>query len=232
MIAYLNLRHLDSERAQWFRVGLKAIGYSKVLPGAGLGDLLISWNRIGVGNSVANECERRGIPILVAENASWGATVPGRWLHMSRTRHNTAGLFPVGCAERWDRLGVTLDPFRTEGETVVLGQRGIGSPPVAQPRGWEQGIAGRLRAHPGRGTPKPLRDDLANAGKVVTWGSAAAVEALSWGISVESHMPQWIGQQANTEADRLRMFREMAWSQFTPEEIASGWALKWLLTAS
>lgn len=229
MIAHLNLRHLDSERAQWFRDGLKAVGYNDVRPGAGVGDLLVTWNRIGVGNSVALECERRGIPVLVCENASWGATVPGRWLHVSRTRHNTAGLFPVAGPERWDRLGVELDQFRTRGETVVLGQRGIGSPPVAQPRGWERNMTGRVRAHPGRGLPKPLREDLAHAGKVVTWGSAAAVEALSWGVHVESHMPQWIGEQDNTEAGRLGMFQRMAWAQWRPEEIQSGEAFRWLL---
>jgi hypothetical protein len=63
---------------------------------------------------------------------------------------------------------------------------------------------------------------LANCGKVVTWGSGAAVTALIWGIPVESHQPQWIAAQENTDAGRLEMLHRLAWAQATHEEIASG----------
>jgi hypothetical protein len=57
---------------------------------------------------------------------------------------------------------------------------------------------------------------------VVTWGSGAAIKALQWGIPVVSEMPDWIGEQDNTDAGRLEMFRRLAWAQWTMEEIAHG----------
>jgi hypothetical protein len=71
--------------------------------------------------------------------------------------------------------------------------------------------------------------DLANAAKVVTWGSGAAIQALLMGIPVISEMPGWIGEQDNTDAGRLAMFRRLAWAQWRHEEIGSGEAFHWLL---
>jgi hypothetical protein len=62
-------------------------------------------------------------------------------------------MFPVGGPERWDDLGVELLPFRSEGETVILPQRGIGAAPTAMSREWPQDAlrrhGGRVRYHPG-----------------------------------------------------------------------------------
>jgi hypothetical protein len=43
-----------------------------------------------------------------------------------------------------------------------------------------------------------------------------------WGIRVESHMPNWIAEQDNTDAGRLACFRRLSWAQWTLNEIASG----------
>jgi len=152
---------------------------------------------------------------------------------MARTYHNTAGCFPVGGPERWDSLGVDLPAFRSSGETVILPQRGIGAPPVAMPRNWpDHAIAkygGRIRRHPGRKQGIPLDKDLQNAGRVITWGSGAAVKALMMGIPVISEMPNWICAQDNTERGRLAAFRQMAWAQWRWSEIESGEAFEWVL---
>ena len=97
------------------------------------------------------------------------------------------------------------------------------------PSDWPRVQRGRLRPHPGKLLGKPLEDDLAGAGKVVTWGSGAAVKALLMGIPVESHMPRWVAEQDNTEAGRLAMFRRLAWAQWTIDEIASGEPFRRLL---
>ena len=75
----------------------------------------------------------------------------------------------------------------------------------------------------------PLEDDLAKASKVVTWGSGAGIKALMLGIRVESHMPNWIGEQDNTDKGRLAMFRRLAWANWRLSEIESGQAFQWLL---
>ena len=103
------------------------------------------------------------------------------------------------------------------------------------PAGWPEDArrrhGGRIRAHPGKYRGTPLEVDLASAGRVVTWGSGAAIHALLMGIPVTSEMPDWIGHQGNTDAGRLDMLRRLAWAQWTLDEIASGEAFRWMLPA-
>lgn len=186
-------------------------------------DLLVSWNRIGAADNVARMFRRS----IIVENASWGNGFQcGNWLHMARTYHNTAGMFPVGDNHRWDTLGVELQPFRTGGETVILAQRGIGSSPTVMPTHWpgdaKRRHGGRIRLHPGKRPAPCLHEDLARCGRVVTWGSGAAIQALMMGIPVTSEMPNWIGEQDNTQAGRLAMFQRLAWAQWRTSEIETG----------
>jgi hypothetical protein len=94
------------------------------------------------------------------------------------------------------------------------------------PMGWaikaHKRYGGRVRAHPGRSELLPLESDLAHCGKVVTWGSGAAIKALMMGIPVISEMPNWIGMQDNSLAGRLEMFRKLAYAQWTLDEIRTG----------
>ncbi|MCB1836274.1 MAG: hypothetical protein KDH99_01525 [Alcanivoracaceae bacterium] len=198
------------------------------------GDIFVTWNRISTGERVARLFESRGLPVLVTENAAWGNGFAGdRWYSLAKTYHNTAGCFPVGGHDRWDALGVELAPFREFGETVLLPQRGIGSKPTVMARSWPgdalKRYGGRVRAHPGQRPAKPLEDDLAHCGRVITWGSGAAIKALMMGIPVISEMPRWIGEQDNTDIGRLAMFRRLAWAQWRLSEFESGEAFAWLL---
>lgn len=221
MRALLNLRYTVPERRAAFEKGLKRIGDPEVF---------CTWNRIGAADQTARQYEARGLPVIVAENAAWGNEFAGRhWYSLARGMHNTAGRFPVGAVDRFDRLGVELKPWREGGERVVLPQRGIGPKGVAMPRDWAAQQRGRVRSHPGMRQSIPLEQDLASAGEVVTWGSGAAVKALILGIRVESHMPNWVGEQDNTDEGRLAMFRRLAWAQWDMAELASGEAFEWLL---
>jgi len=235
--AWLNLRYSVPERRNIYATGLKRLGY-RVVEGATLdprpGDILVTWNRIGIGESSAKLFERRGQPVLVSENAPWGNDLAGkRWYSLARNRHNTAGMFPVGENDRWDSLGVELRPWRPSGETVILPQRGIGAAPTSMPIRWagkiKQVHAGRVRPHPGMRPAVPLEEDLAHCGHVVTWGSGAAIKALMMGIPVTSYMPKWIGEQDNTDEGRLAMFRRLAWAQFQLHEFESGEAFARML---
>jgi hypothetical protein len=241
--AWLNLRYTVPERREAFKQGLSRLGY-KTHDGfpdnPKDGDLLLTWNRIGMGDTAARRFAHAGCPVIVAENASWGNDFLGeRWYTLARNYHNTAGMFPIGdnavmCSVadsgRWDSLGVELPSWRTSGETVLLAQRGIGA---GIPQGWTERAAAehgaRIRRHPGTREAIPLETDLANAGKVVTWGSGAAIKALLMGIPVVSYMPAWIGEQDNTDAGRLAMFRRLAWAQWKLDEVREGAPFRWLL---
>lgn len=197
------------------------------------GDIFVTWNRIGDADRRASEFQAIGATVLVAENAAWGNGFNGaRWYSIARNYHNTADCFDHHGPERWDCLGVPLEARRMAGETVVLPQRGIGSPPTAMPAGWAARASvkhgGRIRAHPGKGDHAgSLRTDLARAQRVVTWGSGAAILAALWGCKVISEMPGWIGE--HQPEDRLEMFRRLAWAQWRLEEIESGEAFARLL---
>lgn len=239
MKAWLNLRYTVPDRLRAFVSGIERHGYKAEigLPDRiGPKDLFLSWNRIRQGDVVARKFEERLQPVLIAENAAWGNDfLGGHWYSLAMNYHNTAGRFPIWDERRWDRLGVELEPFRNEGETVILPQRGIGSPPVKMPEGWTDRAfskyKGRVRAHPGTKPYKPLRDDLANAGRVITWGSGAAIKARMWGIPVISEYPDWIGRCENTESGRLDMLRQLACAQWRLDEIESGEAFACLLCA-
>jgi hypothetical protein len=231
-VAYLNLRRGVPERREAFTNGLSALGY-KVKPVAGdvrpkSGDVFVTWNRIGKTDEVARRFEKLKCAVLVVENATWGNDFVGnRWYHIAKKYHNQKGAFPVGDNSRWDNLGFKLASWRSSGEEVVLLQRGIGPNKVRMPTNFLNIVYrdhpdARIRKHPGMRKATPLKDDLANAGKVITWGSGAAIKALYWGIPVQSYLPNWIGEQDNTDAGRLKMFRELAWAQWTLDEIESG----------
>jgi hypothetical protein len=236
MRAYLNLRFTVPERRAMFTKGLRRLGYEVVdgmTHAPEPGDILCTWNRIHEGDTVARIFTERGNTVLVTENATWGNSFAGReWYTLTRNFHNVAGTFPDLGPDRFDSLGVELEPWRTEGETVVLASRGIGPAAYRMPGDWPQRQRGRIRAHPGRNTnSKPLREDLAQCGRVVTWGSGAAVLALIWGIPVESHQRYWIAACENTDEGRLAMLRCLAWGQSTHSEIRSGLAFERLLSS-
>lgn len=227
-------------RPEVFRRGLQAVG--GVETDHRRCDVLVIWNRYGEFADKAAEVESRGGTVLVAENGYLGVEWRGSvWYALSVGQHNGAGRWPEGGPERWDRLGVELAPFRTDGhERVLLPQRGIGSPGVKMPSGWElsalrqAGKPARVRKHPGMKAAIPLEDDLARARSVVTWGSGAALKALALGVPCFHSFSRWIGAPASRplaeirhgelrdESARLAMFRRLIWAQWRIDEIESG----------
>lgn len=235
-------------RREAFDAGLRACGFSlakvRFVPEAG--DLLVIWNRYGASNEMANHFESRGARVLVVENGYLGkAWRAGKWFSMAVGHHAGAGTWVERGPSRWDSWGVELAPWREGGhDTVILGQRSIGEPGIASPRGWEDSTVrrlccGRIRAHPGKLVgPVPLEQDLCDAARVVTWHSAAALQALMWGIPVWYDFPQWVGAGAarplsdwgkepdlRSDDRRLAMFRRLAWSVWSVEEVERGNAI-------
>lgn len=254
--ALLNLGDGPNYRRFEFMQGLKAAGYAiaEQIPRPGPDDLLVTWNRHGWRNTEAQRFEQAGAKVLVVENGWFGKQWQGaKWFALALEHHSGAGRWPDLEPDRWVSWGVELMPFRHGGrEVVVLAQRGIGEPGIASPFQWAEGVASRIpgariRQHPGKDAPEvPLTADLADAWCVVTWHSAAALQALALGIPVYYDFPQWIGRGAakplralltgeaplKDEAARRRMFERMAWAMWTLEEVASGEAIKAVCASS
>lgn len=237
-------------RREAFVAGLSAAGYEVVstLPKPDPGDVLVIWNRYGHWDDIAKSFEARNAKVVVCENGYLGKSFLGdTWFALALGQHNGAGVWVGGGPQRWDDLGVELSPWKTGGtEVLVLGQRGIGSSEVRSPPFWAETIAatigGRIRPHPGNDEPKkPLREDLARACCVVTWGSCAALGALMAGVPVFYAAPNWIGAGASRplsewgaepkrdDAARLDTFRRLIWAQWRIGEIKEGKAFRHLL---
>lgn len=212
-------------------------------------DVLVIWNRYGSNDKLAETYAREGAKVIVVENGYLGKSwLNDRWFAMAIGQHAGGGDWIVGGPERWDDLNVIPTPWRQSGkETLILAQRGIGSPSVRSPENWanniQRKIGGRVRPHPGKNPPKISLDaDLANASCVVTWASTAALTALLSGVPVWYEYSKWIGAGAarhlsewktaepnRDDEQRLTMFRRLVWAMWRISEIESGAAFKHLL---
>ena len=214
----------------------------------GPGDVLVIWNRSFHGAEDADRFARGGASVLVAENGLMGkGWLGGNWYSLALSHVAVAGgVWPHGGKGRWDSFGVDLSPWHpVGGETVVLGQRGIGERGIKSPEAWAERTAqlygGRVRSHPGkRNEGPPLVEDLVKASAVITWASSSALQALAMGVSVYHDHPNWVGAAAalslreyggapaqNDEA-RLAVFHKVAWAMWRIDEIDNGSAFEHL----
>ena len=256
--AFCLIRSAPHYRADAFRRGLEAAGY-QIVPGIRRpdpDDMLVCWNRYDYAEVQAQHFERHGAAVVIAENGIIGATEnayakqydpAGHQLYvLSLDFHNGPGRWPVGEPGRWRQHGITVKPWREDGEHIlVLPQRGFGPAAVAPPKGWLDATLARLRKlthrpvrvrpHPGNEPAvKPLEADLDGCWCAVTWGSGAAIKALCAGIPIYSDWPMWIGfpgalpldqigrDVMPTDVSRETMLNRLAWCQWTVPEIASG----------
>lgn len=219
---------LDSITAGMRRLGYEIVSRAPAAPG----NVLVLWNRkAGRDDADATAMERAGGKVLVIENG-YIQKVDKSMYAVSLSEHHTGG--PVGDTDRFSALGFELQPMRPVlhvGVTLVCGQRGIGSPHMASPPQWAEKKAAelrrysevvRVRPHPGNTAPRvPLQDDLRDVDCVHVWSSNAGVLALVLGYSVTSWAPHWICQDWFTRG-RKAALQLMAWSQWSPAEIATG----------
>ncbi len=145
-----------------------------------------------------------------------------------------------------------------DGHIVVFGQRGIGTSQMASPPNWHVDVAQRLKRVQGRrvlvspppgppaidpGVTEKTIAELQGAYCAVLWSSARGVRALVEGIPVIYQAPHWscevaachsldmIDRMAEFQRDdmRKRALHEMAWAQWSVDEIAAGLPFRTLL---
>lgn len=249
-IASVLIRTLPHYQATAFQAGIRRAGYdvrTAFPPRIEPQDVLVIWNRHGVQHEYANRFEAAGARVVVVENGYVGH---GNYA-IAQGYHNGAGVWNVREQDRWGKLGIEVKPWRTDGRHIlVLAQRGVGPPGLAQPPGWVGRVMTdlkhltdrpvRLREHPGKDKP-PLEPDLKDCWCVVTWGSGAALKAIVAGVPVVHCLETWIGAPAavwglgKTESlftgDRSKMLHSLAWAQWSLAEIESGEAFRTLLEA-
>ena len=226
-------------KAEAVNAGLQALGYSIVneIPHPTPADVLCLWNRTIRDEELARKFEQAGATVLIFENGYLGKSYCGhRWFAISDGHHNGLGWIPELGSARRIRYMEHLGDWQDGTEIVALPQRGIGESGVAMPRDYVFPSFCRVRRHPGTANCIPLEHDLANAKAVVTWGSGAAIKALSMGVPCFHAFPFWIAASASTHVsiadydnpprpDRLSAFDRIFNGMWTQSEVESGEAL-------
>lgn len=251
-LAHLLIRYQPHYRRDAFAAGLQACGYTlagepRATPSRE--DVLVIWNRYGRNDATARRFESAGARVIVAENGPLGRDWQGEtWYSLALDAPVQGGRTPAPDARRWESFGVPLCEWRKFGrEVIVLAQRGIGPPGIAQPARWHLEAAERfrlhelgpvrIRDHPGESASTPLEEDLSDALCVVTWASGAALKAMLRGVPVLYGYEKWIGapggarltpnsSPALARPNRLPVFHALASSMFRTHEIASGEPLR------
>lgn len=236
MRALIRIRPEPYYRRAAFESGLKRLGFMLVNVGVPSGpeDWLIIWNRQNADEQMADNWERLGGTVIVAENG-YLQRVDKSMYAISVHGHCGSGWFPVGDEDRFTPLGFPLKPWREPTDhslRLVCGQRGVGSREMKSPTGWAENLCTkfrklnvphRFRPHPGNFAPKTaLVKDLADATVCVIWSSAAGVQALIEGVEVHHSAPHWICAGGNGEKARPEALQRMSHGQWRHKEIATG----------
>lgn len=256
-LAYVGIREQPHYRREAFVAGLKAAGYEVRIGAPQRFDadtIYLCWNRYSENHEYCRRLEQAGGICLIAENGYLrGPKDGGDYYALARHGHNGSGTWPEGDASRFEALGIELQPWREQGQHIlVCPNRSFGMPGMIMPPEWAHDVKKRLtkftkreirvRPHPGNDAPKkPLADDLRDAWAVVIWASSAGVHALVAGIPVICESPHWICKKAAstlasiespTMFGRTVELQRLAWAQWNLAEIASGEAIDHLLRAA
>ena len=250
--AYLAVRAQQGYKRDALVEGLRNLNYDivthpdKLIPSDE--SLVVTWNLHGAkvqGRSFQGT-------VLVVENPYIQYDLDGKeYLAMAVDGHNGSGQTPKGWEDRLSCLGIKLRPWQ-EGEYIlVIGQRGIGSPMMRSPYGWEERMVKKLvaeterevifRPHPGKTNVRDiplLEEQMERAYCLVMWASNCATLALQKGIPVFYDAPHCVLERAcNSELEierpykgvRQPAFRDLSWAQWNLDEIRSGEAYKRLI---
>lgn len=196
--------------------GILAAG-DRIVERAGDADVVLTWNDYGPRGAAGRGVASRGGVHIVMENG-YVARERGYYL-LDRGGFNGRGetLYVGMDPERWERLGVTIEPWRRSGDYVlVVGQRGGGYNENAMANDWPGRILARIRQHTDMGIryrPHPARqqipdrlphgslivsversldEQIKGARVVVGWTSTALIRALVLGVPVVYQGPAFV----------------------------------------
>lgn len=211
-------------------------------------DILVTWNRRPKDSALISKYESCGARIVVVENGYIGKDDSGhKLLSLALTNHLGLGKWYIGEERRWVSHNIHIAPWKSTGKHIVLlAQRGIGN---SKDQRWYNDLAEKLRAktdrkiivrpHPGAIKAKhnsSLYSDIDDAHCVITWSSAAGLNAMAYGIPCFHMLKGWIGEPASKYGiddlenpiypDREDIMHRIGWAQWTIEEMRSGMPFK------
>lgn len=248
--AYVQIRETPHYRRNSFISGLSRLGYTVVpltpVHACHPDDVVVVWNKTARSTQAIQMARQGGAAVIVAENGYHGRDENSVQRYaLALDGHNGSGRWFAFDRSRLDALHIDFKPFRVprNNRVLVAAQRGIGSPLMRSPHDWHETMAQRLRAagfepriraHPGTAEPPvSLQDDLADCSALAVWSSNCATAALIAGVPTFYDAPAIITAgsarpmrellaQDFREFGLTQAFSDMAWAQWTVDEIASG----------
>ena len=205
-------------------------------------DFLVTW-----GDKI--ETQASGVPRLILEagyiNGSGGSYNENRQRFISTSWNHRHGLsdwaWPNGVnGERWDALGIKLQPWKQDGEYVLLLEQTEGDTAAPDVEQFRRQIAQEctrrkwrwaVRRHPCHyPNQRTLAEDLAGARLAITWCSTAAVEAVIAGVPTYALGPGSIAAPVTMRSlsdapymgDRTTWANRLAYRQWALAELADG----------
>lgn len=208
----------------------------------GDGDFAVVWGWRQRG--VIEDCAARGAPVLVMERGHIHPRM--EWTSLGWDGLAGRGRYPecMDGGERFEREHAHhLAEWRIgDGYVLVIGQTpGDASIEGVDFNAWRtaveneiaaMGLECRYRHHPNVRATRPLADDLAGAGLVVTFNSTTGIEAVLAGvptITMDRGAMAWpVSSHSLTEpifaGDRREWCNRLAWAQWRDAEIEDGTA--------
>jgi hypothetical protein len=205
----------------------------------------------------ADRRRREGIPILLGTTLWRDIEATGNYLLVDRCSFGDTDKFvslvwnghgrrgdhrvPVShSADRWERHGVDLVPWRQGGSRVVLcGQVETYSQRYARPDDWYKTVkATHFRPHPSgySEAPYPIARDFQDCGLAVTLNSSVGVQCVLNGIptvTMDEGSMAWSVTGHSLEdvrlTDREPWCHWLAWTQWSDDEIREGYPWDFLL---
>jgi hypothetical protein len=214
--------------AQKMQAGLRAIG---ITAGVTSSRARESDTAILLGTTMWRSVEATG-DFLLVDRCSFGDT--RQWVSLVWNGHGRRGnhCVPDDRGNRWERIGVPVQPWRTGSRVVLCGQTETYSPDWPSLTDWYRTVrATHFRPHPAADNPTGLPtvrtfDDTALA---ITLNSSVGVDAAISGVKVlamDAGSMAWdISAQ---QGDRTDWLRWLAWTQWHHDEIAAGEPIKHL----
>lgn len=232
-----------------FAEGLKAYGHDFRMTDQHTtvkeADIDLIWSRKSIGCCC-------GIPLILEcgyINDTSGDYQKDRHRFISTSWHDQHGRswkMPPAKTDRWEDLGIELQPWTTAGDYALLLKQVKGDVMAPKERQWLQLLAAAttrygevvVREHPRnrRKQDQSLDDQLFHAHTAITYGSNSAVEAIIAGVPIVTKSRYSIAYPVAAHrvderawmGDRTQWAADLAYRQWTFEEFRSGEAWDWL----
>jgi hypothetical protein len=158
--------------------------------------------------------------VLWLDRCWYGRTT--EWVSLGWKVNNHARIYAQGGSQRFkshvEQGHVELAPMKAETSTIVID---------GYPQALKGKYGGHYRAHPARAShTDTLAEAMEPYSHAITEYGTCAAQAWLAGLTVDCHDPHNI---VHTHHVRETWANDLAWTQFTNAELASGYAIKHLL---